>query len=76
MGFPQPFSSSFLGTTSNNRLVFTAPRFHGLAYLIPHHTFPYSEYLVALKPNTEERGTVRSYGWKRAPGGIWGRGEM
>lgn len=73
MGFPQPFSPSFLGTTSHNRLVFTAPRFHGLAYLIPHHTFPYSEYLVVLKPESEGgSGVVRSYGWEK--GTRWNMG--
>ncbi|KAF6767572.1 hypothetical protein PSEUBRA_005895 [Kalmanozyma brasiliensis GHG001] len=56
-------SSTFLGETASHRLLFPAPRFHHLAYLIPHTTHPYSELLVATAH--DEGGKVHSYGWHR-----------
>lgn len=55
-------STTFLGETASGRLLLPSPRFHHLAYLIPHGEHPYSELLVAT---AHERGRVQSYGWNR-----------
>lgn len=68
MGFLGP---GFLGRTPQGRLVFSAPRMHGIAYQIPSpHRTGFSELLTAH--HGEEGGSVQSFGYM--PSIKWSQG--